>query len=112
PAWTSFGMDADELIRRTYARMGRKAPSQRHLLNADRGIQSEMAEVLRQDLDLATAPELLADYAQQRVHDLHDSIRFVADFIGDAQHVDHVTEMDVVRLIHSSDPFKTIVQLR
>jgi len=114
PNWMGYSSaDPDDLEQRTYARMGTSEVSTT-LERFDEGfsIQSRMADALRSGIDLSTAPELLADYACERTNDLHDSIRYAGTFIRDTQGLEKVSEMDVVRLIYSTDPMKGIEELR
>lgn len=105
--------DPEDLGQRTYARMGRtEVLDPLALFERGFNMQSQMAESLREGLDLASAADLLADYAAERIESLHEAIAFSGDYIGSIQGVDKVTEMDVVRLIYSVDPMKRIEELR
>lgn len=103
--------DPDDLVERTYERMGVAAPDGRHFDGFL--IQKQMAAALRDGLDLATAPQLLADYAAERMEAVHDAIEFAGEYIGDVQRVSNVTEMDIVRLIyHRGDPRLSLIDMR
>lgn len=69
------------------------------------------AKVLRRDLDLETAPALLAGYAADRAEKMHGSMAFCADFLAEELDVPKVSEMDVIRLLHASDPIKRLEDL-
>lgn len=103
--------DPDDLVERTYERMGQAIPD--GLLVDGFSIQNHMAAALRDGLDLATAPQLLADYADERLEAVHDAIKFSGDYIGDVQQVSKVSEMDIVRLIYySGDPRVGLAEMR
>lgn len=111
--WFSHSsLDPDDLAERTYARMGRDAPSGREQFGEGFSMQSQMAEALRRDLDLASASELLANYVGSRMESLHEAIRSCGEFIGSVQRVENVTEMDVVRALYATDPMVGIEKLR
>jgi hypothetical protein len=102
--------DPDDLVERTYERMGRAIPESRF---DGFSIQNRMAAALRDGLDLATAPQLLADYAAERIESVHDALKFSGDYIGDVQQVSKVSEMDIVRLIyHTGDPRLSLAEIR
>jgi hypothetical protein len=103
--------DPDGLVERTYQRIGVAAPDT-HSFDGFL-IQTQKAAALRDGLDRATAPQLLSDYAAERVEAIHDAIEFVGEYIGDVQRVGYVTEMDIVRLIyHTGDPGLSLVDMR
>lgn len=114
PLFGISSADPDDLVERTYARMGLAAPTgPGGILGLGSEIQKHMAAALREGLDLATAPELLSDYAAERVQAVHEDISFAGDFIGDIQRIENVTEMDIVRLIYNTgDPRRSVTEMR
>jgi hypothetical protein len=103
--------DPDDLVARTYKRMGVAVPDGRHFDGFL--IQKQIAAALRDGLDLATAPELLADYAAERMEAIHEAIEFAGEYIGEVQRVGNVTEMDIARLIyHTGDPRLSLIDMR
>jgi hypothetical protein len=106
--------DPTDLTEHTYARMGISRDSDpREYLGVGSRMQKDMAQSLREGLELASAPELLAEYAAERIEALHQATRFAGDFIGDIQRVPNVTEMDVVRLIYNTrDPRRRVSEMR
>ncbi len=107
--WSSS--DPDDLLQRTYARMGVDAPEPASAFDLSFEIQSVMADALRRDLKLETAPDLLADYVASRVEDIHSSMHFCADFLASEWKAPRVTEMDVVRLVYSVVPVRSLGDL-
>lgn len=104
-----WGGDPDDIVERTYQRMGIPVPSDMDGFT----IQNDMAAALRNGLDLATAPQLLSDYAAERIESTHDAIRFSGDYIGQVQQISDVSEMDIVRLIyHTGDPRLSLTEMR
>ena len=113
PGWFSYySGDPDDLLERTYRRMGRDVPKNRGASVDGLSMQSEMADALREGLDLASANSLLADYLSSRLETLHGSIEFCIDFISDTHRAESMSRADLVRVIYSSDPMASIEELR
>lgn len=113
PIFGIYSGDPDDIVEHTYGRMGLRAPGPRDLLEDGFRIQNHMAAALREGLDLASAPELLADYAAERMESAHEAIKFSGDYIGSLQRLDKVSEMDVIRLIYNTgDPGRSMAQMR
>lgn len=113
PIFGTYSGDPDDIVEHTYGRMGLPAPGPRDLFEDGFKPQSHMAAALREGLDLASAPELLADYAAERMESVHDAIKFSGDYIGSLQRLDEVSEMDVIRLIYNTgDPRRSMAQMR
>ncbi|NUJ88337.1 hypothetical protein HOW07_09980 [Plantibacter sp. MCCC 1A11337] len=107
--FSRWGGDPDDIVERTYERMGRPVPVPMDGFK----IQNDMATALREGLDLATAPQLLADYAAERIESVHDAIEFSAEYIGEVQRISDVTEMDIVRLLyHEGGPQLGLAEMR
>lgn len=113
PGWFShYSGDPDDLLERTYRRMGRDSPRIQGIMFDGLSMQSDMAEALREGLDLATASDLLADYISSRLEALHESIDFCIDFISATKGFEGMRRADLVRVIYSDEPSGSIEQLR
>lgn len=114
PGWfVTSSADPADLVERTYRRMGISTPASRGGPMDGLNIQDDMATALRDGLDLASASQLLADYAAERIESVHGAIEFAGDYIGDIQNVSNVDEMDIVRLIYNTgDPRRSLDEMR
>lgn len=101
--WSSS--DPEDLLARTYARMGQSPPETSGLsdLPDGRSMQADMAQSLRNDLNLTGGPDLLADYVASRLKRTHTQLRFVAEYLETFHELTALTEWDVIRVLYAND---------
>jgi hypothetical protein len=110
PGWfSSSSADPEDLLSRTLARMGRFASEGSDPFSRGLELQSEMAIVLREDLQLDDAPELLGRYVKSRVENMHEQVEFCGEYIGEVRQVGSLTEMQVIRLLYAEGPVTDVL---